>query len=102
MNTADFNCLIKKIKETMIGKKLTINFPSQIVFHNKVPLNNESKGISFGFCGLNVKIITFDLFDWDEKDNRWKNSIDTANSYYVLTATQNAKIRKLINGYVYD
>lgn len=102
MNTSDFNGLLKKIKEVMVDKKKTIGIDSHIIFHNKIVLNKQSKGISFQFCGLNVQITTFDLFDWDERAERWRNSSDTANSYYVLTAKQNIKMRELINEYVYQ
>lgn len=100
MNTSDFNGLITKVEEHLQGKKNTFTTNEMYVFHNKSNVNNESKGISFNFRGLNVTIIAFTLLDYNEKESRWMNSIDTGNSYYILTATQNKKLRNLIYKYL--
>lgn len=100
MNTADFNGLIAKVEQHLEGKKNTLATNEMYVFHNKLHVNNESKGISFNFRGLNVTIIAYTLFDYNEKESRWMNSLDTGNSYYILTATQNKKLRNLIYKYL--
>lgn len=100
MNTTEFNSLIAKVEEHLQGKKNTFTSAMMYIFHDKSYVNNESNGISFNFCGLNVTIISFKLYDYNEKEERWMNSTDKGNTYYLLTAIQNKKLRNLIYKYL--
>ncbi len=96
MKVTDFNGLIEKIEQSLVGKSKKFHLP---FYHYTFNDSVKCEGISFVFTGNNVTVETYKLYNLvhDSQGSRFLSSETLTNSYYLLTSTQFSNLTKLLN-----